>query len=96
MTLSAKLIEQRDALVAEVETTLAAEDVTAEALDAASAKQEDIAKLDERIATVAGGHGERTDVILTAAVERRDVIGQRGEMRLAFSFPLLPQRVETA
>jgi hypothetical protein len=51
MTLSAKLIEQRDALVAEVDTTLAAEEVTAEALDAASVKQDEIAALDERIAT---------------------------------------------
>jgi HK97 family phage major capsid protein len=51
MSLSAKLKEQRDALVAEVETTLAAEDVTAEALDAASVKQEEISALDERIAT---------------------------------------------
>lgn len=51
MTLSAKLIEQRDALVAEVETTLAAEEVSAEALDAASTKQDEIAALDERIAT---------------------------------------------
>ena len=51
MSLASKLKEQRDGLVAEVETTLAAEDVTAEALDAASAKQEEIAALDERIAT---------------------------------------------
>ena len=51
MSLATKLKEQRDALVAEVETTLAAEDVTAEALDAASAKQEEISALDERIAT---------------------------------------------
>jgi len=51
MSLATKLKEQRDALVAEVETTLAAEDVTAEALDAASSKQEEIAALDERIAT---------------------------------------------
>ena len=51
MSLSTKLIEQRDALVAEVEGTLAAEDVTAEALDAASVKQDEIAALDERIAT---------------------------------------------
>ena len=51
MSLATKLKEQRDALVAEVETTLAAEDVTAEALDAASSKQEEISALDERIAT---------------------------------------------
>lgn len=51
MSLSTKLIEQRDALVAEVESTIAAEDVTAEALTEASAKQDEIAALDERIAT---------------------------------------------
>jgi HK97 family phage major capsid protein len=51
MSLASKLKEQRDGLVAEVETTLAAEDVTAEALDAASATQEAISALDERIAT---------------------------------------------
>lgn len=51
MSLSSKLIEQRDALVAEVDATIAAEDVTAEALDDASKKQEEIAALDERIAT---------------------------------------------
>ena len=51
MSLATKLKEQRDALVAEVETTLAADDVSAEALDAASAKQEEISALDERIAT---------------------------------------------
>jgi HK97 family phage major capsid protein len=62
MTLSAKLIEQRDALVAEVETTLAAEDVTAEALDAASAKQEDIAKLDERIATTVANEKRTAEI----------------------------------
>ena len=50
MSLSTKLIEQRDALVAEVESTIAAEDVTSEALTDASAKQEEIAALDERIA----------------------------------------------
>jgi len=51
MSLSSKLIEQRDGLVAEVESTIAAEDVTAEALTEASAKQDEIAALDERIAT---------------------------------------------
>jgi len=51
MSLASKLKEQRDGLVAEVETTLAADEVSAEALDAASAKQEEIAALDERIAT---------------------------------------------
>lgn len=51
MSLSSKLIEQRDALVAEVESTLAADEVSAEALDAASAKQDEISALDARIAT---------------------------------------------
>ena len=51
MTLSSKLKEQRDALVAEVETTIAAEEVTADALDAASKAQDEIVALDERIAT---------------------------------------------
>jgi hypothetical protein len=51
MSLAAKLKEQRDGLATEVETTLAAEDVTAEALADASAKTEEISALDERIAT---------------------------------------------
>lgn len=51
MTASEKLIEQRDALVADVEAALAADEVSAEALDAVSAKQDEIAALDERIAT---------------------------------------------
>ena len=50
MTLSAKLKEQRDALVAEVESTIAAENVDAEALASAEAKQDEVASLDERIA----------------------------------------------
>lgn len=51
MSLSSKLIEQRDALVAEVESTLAADEVSADVLDAASLKQDEISALDERIAT---------------------------------------------
>ena len=52
MSLVSKLKEQRDGLVAEVEATLASEDVTAEALDAVVDKQAEIEKVDERIATV--------------------------------------------
>ena len=52
MSLVSKLKEQRDGLVAEVEATLASEDVTAEALDAVADKQAEIEKVDERIATV--------------------------------------------
>ena len=51
MTASEKLIEQRDALVADVDSALATEEVTSDALDAVSAKQDEIAALDERIAT---------------------------------------------
>ena len=52
MSLSSKLKEQRDGLVAEVEAALVSEDVTAEALDAVTDKQAEIEKIDERIATV--------------------------------------------
>ena len=68
MSLSTKLIEQRDALVAEVESTIAAEDVTAEALTEASAKQEEIAALDERIAT-AQATEKRTAELIAGAHE---------------------------
>jgi HK97 family phage major capsid protein len=70
MTLSAKLKEQRDALAAEVETTLAAEEVSAEALDAASAKQDEIAALDERIATA-----EKVESRTAAIAESRKEAG---------------------
>jgi HK97 family phage major capsid protein len=66
MSLASKLKEQRDGLVAEVETTLAAEDVTAEALDAASATQEAISALDERIATA-----EKVEARTVALAESR-------------------------
>ena len=66
MSLASKLKEQRDGLVAEVETTLAAEDVTAEALDAASATQEEISALDERIATA-----EKVEARTAALAESR-------------------------
>ena len=50
MSLVAKLKETRDVAVAEAEAVLAADDVTAEALDTVSAKHDEIAALDERIA----------------------------------------------
>ena len=52
MSLVNKLKEQRDGLVAEVEATLASDDVSAEALDAVTDKQAEIEKVDERLATV--------------------------------------------
>ena len=70
MSLASKLKEQRDGLVAEVETTLAAEDVTAEALDAASATQEAISALDERIATA-----EKVEARTAALAESRKESG---------------------
>ena len=44
--------------------------------------------------TDAGRHGERSDVIAAAAVDRRDKIGERIKCVLPFALPLLPQRVE--
>ena len=70
MSLATKLKEQRDGLVSEVETTLAAEEVSAEALDAASAKQEEIAALDERIATA-----EKVETRTAAIAESRKAAG---------------------
>jgi HK97 family phage major capsid protein len=70
MSLAKKLKEQRDGLVAEVETTLAAEEVSAEALDAASTKQEEIAALDERIATA-----EKVETRTAAIAESRKEAG---------------------
>jgi len=70
MSLASKLKEQRDGLVAEVETTLAAEDVTAEALDAASKAQDTIAALDERIATA-----EKVESRTAAIAESRKEAG---------------------
>lgn len=70
MSLSAKLKEQRDALATEVETTLAADEVSAEALDAASAKQDEIAALDERIATA-----EKVEARTAAIAESRKDAG---------------------
>jgi len=70
MSLASKLKEQRDAIVAEVESTLAAEEVTAEALDAASAKQDEISALDERIATA-----EKVEARTAAIAEARKESG---------------------
>ena len=70
MSLASKLKEQRDGLVAEVETTLAAEDVTADALDAASKAQDTIAALDERIATA-----EKVESRTAAIAESRKEAG---------------------
>ena len=50
MSITSKLKEQRDAVAAEAEVLLADAD-TAEALDAVSAKQDEVAALDERIAS---------------------------------------------
>lgn len=50
MSLTSKLREQRDAVAAEAEALLAGAD-TADALDAVSAKQDEVSALDERIAT---------------------------------------------
>ena len=72
MSLASKLKEQRDGLVAEVESTLAAEDVSAEALDAASAKQEEISALDERIATA-----EKVEARTAAIAESRKESGTK-------------------
>ena len=52
MSLSSKLKEQRDGLVAEVEAALASDDVTAEALDVVTDKQAEIEKVDARLASV--------------------------------------------
>ena len=50
MSLTSKLREQRDAVAAEAEALLA-DATTSEALDAVSAKQDEVSALDERIAT---------------------------------------------
>ena len=75
MSLSSKLIEQRDGLVAEVETTLAAEDVTAEALTAASAAQDEIAALDERIATAQANEKRTAEIAESRAAAKVATFG---------------------
>ena len=75
MTLSSKLIEQRDGLVAEVESTIAAEDVTAEALEAASAKQDEIAALDERIATAQANEKRTAEIAESRAAAKVATFG---------------------
>ena len=66
MSLVSKLKEQRDGLAATAEAVLAAEDVTAEALDSVSATHEEIAALDERIATA-----EKVEARTAAIAESR-------------------------
>ena len=65
MSLTSKLREQRDAVAVEAETLLA-DATTAEALDAVSAKQDEVAALDERIATA-----EAVEVRAAAIAESR-------------------------
>ena len=66
MSLASKLKEQRDGLAATAEAVLAADDVTAEALDSVSATHEEIAALDERIATA-----EKVEARTAAIAESR-------------------------
>jgi HK97 family phage major capsid protein len=66
LSLASKLKEQRDGLAATAEAVLAAEDVTAEALDSVSATHEEIAALDERIATA-----EKVEARTAAIAESR-------------------------
>jgi HK97 family phage major capsid protein len=66
LSLVSKLKEQRDGLAATAEAVLAAEDVTAEALDSVSATHEEIAALDERIATA-----EKVEARTAAIAESR-------------------------
>jgi hypothetical protein len=66
LSLVSKLKEQRDGLAATAEEVLASEDVTAEALDAVSATHEEIAALDERIATA-----EKVEARTAAIAESR-------------------------
>ena len=70
MSLVSKLKEQRDAVAAEAEAVLASDDVTAEALDAVSEKHEEIAALDERIATA-----EKVEARTSAIAESRKEAG---------------------
>ncbi len=49
---------------------------------------------DERIAANTRRHGERPEVIQAAAVERRDVVGERAEVGLPLALPLLSQHGE--
>ena len=69
MSLTSKLKEQRDAVAVEAETLLA-DATTAEALDAVSAKQDEVAALDERIATA-----EAVEVRAAAIAESRKESG---------------------
>ena len=46
------------------------------------------------VAADAGGDGESAEIIVAAAFQRGDEIGQREEIGLPFAFPLLPQEVK--
>ena len=70
MSLVSKLKEQRDAVAAEAEAVLATDDVTTETLDAVSEKHEEIAALDERIATA-----EKVEARTSAIAESRKEAG---------------------
>jgi hypothetical protein len=70
LSLVSKLKEQRDGLAATAEAVLAADDVTAEALDTVSATHEEIAALDERIATA-----EKVEARTAAIAESRVAAG---------------------
>jgi len=69
MSLTSKLKEQRDAVAVEAEALLA-DATTADALDAVSAKQDEVAALDERIATA-----EAVEVRAAAIAESRKESG---------------------
>ena len=86
MSLSSKLIEQRDALVAEVESTIAAEDVTAEALADASAKQDEIAALDERIATAQATEKRTAEIAESRAAAKVATFGGATVGRQAMTY----------
>src|SRR5581483_10828060 len=48
------------------------------------------------VSTKAGGEGEGAEIIVAAAVERRQVIGQAAEARLSLAFPLLAEHGKAA
>lgn len=86
MSLSSKLIEQRDALVAEVESTLAADEVSAEALDAASAKQDEIAALDARIATAEANEKRTAELAESRKESKVATFGSATVLREAMTY----------
>ena len=86
MSLSSKLIEQRDALVAEVESTLAADEVSAEALDAASAKQDEISALDARIATAEANEKRTAELAESRKESKVATFGSATVLREAMTY----------